>query len=155
MKYWFINFEEEQYWIEVTDDNIATRQIIKDADDIIRISCKEDCLAEGVIDVEDIEGEIIEISLEEFEEKWNAEIKAYHKLWKFQKEKYPIGKIVEGEIKYFYPQGIIMQIGETKGVYQARESKESDVYRKYPLDKIKGKVKGYDEKNMWLIISSL
>lgn len=155
MKYWFINFEEEQYWIEVADDNIATRQIIKDEDDIIRISCIEDCLAEGVIDVEDLEGEIIEISLEKFEEKWNAETKAYHNLWEFQKEKYPIGKIVECKIKYFYPQGIIMQIGDTKGVYQDRELKASNEYGKYPLDTIKGKVKGYDDKNMWLIISSL
>lgn len=155
MKYWFINFEEEQYWIEVADDNIATRQIIKEADDIIRISCIEDCLAEGVINIEDLEGEIIKISSEEFEDKWKAEIKAYYKNWEFQKVKYPIGKIVEGEIKYFYPQGIIMQIGETKGIYQDKESKESNEYIKYPLNTIKGKVKGYDEKNMWLIISSL
>ena len=71
------------------------------------------------------------------------------------KEKYPIGKIVEGKIKYFYPQGIVMQIGETKGIYQDKESKASNEFSKYPLDTIKGKVKGYDEKNMWLIISSI
>ena len=93
MKYWFINFEEEQYWIEVADDNIAMRQIIKNADDIIQISCIEDCLAEGVIDVEDLEGEIIEISLEKFEEKWNAEIKAYLNLWKLQKKNIQLARL--------------------------------------------------------------
>lgn len=155
MKYWFINFEEEQYWIEVEDDNIATRQIIKDKDDNINISCKEDCLAEGVINIEDFEGYIKEISLGEFEKIWNKTIKDYCDIWKLQKQKYPIGKIVEGEIKYFYPQGIIIKIGEAMGIYRYRESNVIGECTKYPLDMIKGRVEGYDEKNLWLVISSL
>lgn len=153
MKYWLINLEEEQYWIEVTDDNIAIRQLVKEVGNVIRISCIEDCLAEGIVDVEELEGEILEISMEEFEKVWNTETKPYRNLWEIQKEKYEIGNIVEGKIKYFYPQGIIMQIGEVKGIYV--DNKENNTYRKYPLDTIKGIVKGYDDKNMWIIISSL
>ncbi len=153
MKYWLINLEEEQYWIEVSDDNIAMRQVIKEVGNVIRISCIEDCLAEGIFDVEDLEGEILEASMEEFEKVWSNETKPYRNLWEIQKEKYEIGNIVEGKIKYFYPQGIIMQIGEVKGLYV--DKKENNAYSKYPLDTIKGIVKGYDEKNMWIIISSL
>ncbi len=152
MKYWLINLEEEKYWIEVSDDNIAMRQVIKEVGNVIRISCIEDCLAEGIFDVEDLEGEILETSMEEFEKVWSNETKPYRNLWKIQKEKYQIGNIVEGEIKYFYPQGIIMQIGEGKGFYV--DKKKNNAYSKYPLDTIKGIVKGYDEKNMWIIISS-
>ncbi|MGB8454935.1 MAG: hypothetical protein WCD89_21730 [Anaerocolumna sp.] len=153
MKYWLINFEEEQYWIEVSDDNIALRQLVKDVGKAIRISCIEDCLAEGVIDVENLEGEIHEISMEEFEKKWSIETKPYRNLWEIQKEKYQIGNIVEGEINYFYPQGIIMQIGEVKGIYV--DKKGNNEHSKYPLDTIKGIVKGYDDKNMWIVIASV
>lgn len=153
MKYWLINFEEEQYWIEVSDDNIAIRQLVKEVDNVIRISCIEDCLAEGEIDVDDLEGEIREISMEEFEKKWSIETKPYRNRWEIQKEKYQIGDIVEGKIKYFYPQGIIVQIDEVKGIYI--DKKENNEYSEYPLDIIKGIVKGYDDKNMWIVISSL
>jgi ribosomal protein S1 len=153
MKYWFIDFEEEQYWIEVSDSNIALRQLVKEEGNVIRISCIEDCLAEGVIDIEELEGKILEISMEEFEKVWSNETKPYRNLWEVQKEIYQIGNIVEGEIKYFYPQGVIMQIGEAKGIYVNK--KENNANSGYPLDTIKGIVKGYDDKNMWIIISTL
>lgn len=152
MKYWLINFEEEQYWIEVTDENIALRQLIK-AKDVVKISCIEDCLAEGPVDIIELDGEVHEISMEEFEKVWSDETKPYRKHWEIQKEKYQIGDIVQGKIKFFYPQGIILQIGETKGVFvDMRDDNKNSIY---PLDTIKGMVKGYDDKNMWIIISSM
>lgn len=70
MRYLLIYFENEQYWLEITEKQIATRQIIVDENLEIHISCREDCLAEGKIITDELGGTYKEISKEEFESQW-------------------------------------------------------------------------------------
>lgn len=146
MKYLLINFEDEQYWLEIGTDGYALRQIIIDADKQTHVSCIEDCLAEGIIREGELDGKISTITQYEFESRWNIVTLEKRKSWDILKEQYPIGKVVECKVKYFYPQGCILEIGELRGICNVKP----DVY---PNDYIKGKVNGYDETNMWLLIS--
>ena len=56
MKYLLVETEIEKFWIEIGIDGYANRQIVIDEFKKIHISCLEDCLAEGVIDENDLEG---------------------------------------------------------------------------------------------------
>ena len=71
MKYLLIEFEEEEYWIEVGTDGYALRQIVFYNDKNVHISSLEDCLAEGPINENDLDGTIKLITKHEFEEYWN------------------------------------------------------------------------------------
>jgi hypothetical protein len=58
MKYLLIEFEEEAYWIEVGNDGYALRQIVLNNDQNIQVSSLEDCLAEGPINENYLDGTI-------------------------------------------------------------------------------------------------
>lgn len=77
----------EEYWFELDDDYYARRQIIIDkiTNDYV-ISCGNDCLAEGVVDLDELEGDKITISQTLFEEKWSDLKKRYEKEWQIQKK---------------------------------------------------------------------
>lgn len=151
MRYVFWEFEGDYFWIEITEESFAQRQIIKQADNTVLVSCRQDCLAEGEIENDYIKN--FEIDKQEFEEKWVQYTKKYHFLWEEAKKIYEIGKKVEGIVLYFYPQGIIFSIGKIQGIADYDEySKRSSLSNLYPHHKITGKVVGYDEKNMWIVI---
>ena len=65
MRYIFWEFEGDYFWIEITKERFAQRQIIKQADNKVLVSCRQDCLAEGKIESYYIEN--FEISEKEFE----------------------------------------------------------------------------------------
>lgn len=151
MKYLFWEFEGDYFWIEVTKEGFVQRQIIRQADNKILVSCRQDCLAEGEIENDYIKN--FEIDMQEFEEKWAQYTKEYRFLWEETKKTYKIGKKAEGTILYFYPQGIIFSIGKIQGIANYNEySKKSNSFSLYPNHKITGVIVGYDEKNMWLVI---
>ncbi|WP_019636962.1 hypothetical protein [Paenibacillus fonticola] len=148
MKYLLIEYEEEEYWIEVGSDGYALRQIIFDSDKTVHVSCLEDCLAEGPIDENEMDGTIKLITKHEFEENWNKATLKKRKLWGNQKMKYPIGKVVCFEVAYYYPHGWVLKVEDLIGIY----SGECDLnYGQW----VKGRVLGYDEINMWLRISDI
>ena len=109
MRYLLICFENEQYWLEINEQLIAMRQIIIDENLEIHISAREDCLAEGKIIIDDLEGTYKEIFKEKFDNQWRLAIKPYYDEWLSVKQKYPIGTNVEEICKYFYPQGAIVE----------------------------------------------
>ena len=148
MKYLFIEFDSEQFWIEVDNDGYALRQIIIDTDDKVHVSCIEDCLAEGTIDENEFEGEIKFITQHEFDSKWNIVTSEERNLWEIIKKQYPLGRGVECKVKYFYPQGWILNIGQLQGVCECN-------FELCPNQLIHGKVSGYDETNMLLLISEV
>lgn len=152
MRYLFWEFEGEYFWIEITEEGFAQRQIIKQADNKVLVSCRQDCLAEGKIENDYIKN--FEINRQEFEEKWVKYTKEYRVFWEEAKKFYEIGKKVEGTVLYFYPQGIIFSVGKIQGIADYDEySKRSKFSNLYPNHKIIGEVIGYDEKNMWLVIT--
>lgn len=66
MRYISFNYEDEKYWIELNNDNVAYREIIL-SNDCYHVSALEDCLAEGEFVDEEIEAEIKDITQTEFE----------------------------------------------------------------------------------------
>ena len=146
MKYIIIDFENEQYWLETGDEGYAIRQLIFDINGQCHISCLEDCLAEGQIDEEEFDGNIYHITKHEFDIKWNAATTEKRKLWDVLKKQYPMGKEVEGITMYSYPQGWILNIGHLLGVCQSSLNLN-------PGTTLSGRIIGYDEVNMWVVIS--
>ena len=154
MKYITFTFENETYWLELDEEKYALRQIILPTDGFATISCRDDCLAEGAVLTDEIDENIFTIDNNEFEKIWDIHSFPYLSIWNEEKKKYPIGTEIKGFIKYFYPQGIIIEIDKIQGVsdYDACR-KNSNPKNLYPGHKILGTVSGYDEKNMRLIIS--
>jgi len=146
MKYLLIEFDNEQYWLEIGNEGYALRQIIIDIDGHIHISCLEDCLAEGIFDENELAGEIRYILQCEFEKEWNIVTLEERKQWAILKKQYIIGKGVECKVKYSYPQGWILDAGQSLGICK------SDL-ELYPNELLNGIINGYDEVNMWVLIS--
>ena len=151
MKYITFTFEKETYWIELDHKNYAHRQIRLLSDGSSLISCRDDCLAEGIVIIDE---NTLFISEEDFEIIWSRYSSVYADVWEKEKGRYPLGKRAAGTIRYFYPQGIIIDFGEIQGI------SDYDVCRKnsrpenlYPGHKITGTVTDYDDKNMWIVIS--
>ena len=152
MEYILVNWEDTEYWIEIKC-GYAYRQIIIDSKNNVDISCKTDCLPEGIIKSEELEGKICNIDSETFERKWKSVCDEYSAIWEEDKRIYPCGTHIVGKVKYFFPQGVIIQIGTSLGVCDFKQSKEINMHIALSSgDNIAGVVEGYDETNMWLKI---
>lgn len=146
MHYVLICFEREELYIELDAQENAMRQLNIDEYSIKHLSCREDCLAEGVICETDIEGEFQNISKELFEEKWSSAMLPYELEWMQTKKKYLIGSRVVGQSLFFYPQGIVIKGQDFFAIYKGNKIKQIN-------QNIKAQVEAYDEENMWLILS--
>jgi len=79
-RYLYHLFGEIEFWLELDDENYATRQITVE-NSILEISCKHNNLAEGSIELEDLEGTSRWIEENEFESKWNEALAPYQNDW--------------------------------------------------------------------------
>lgn len=145
MKYLLLELDEEKYWYELDDEGYAYRQIVLDEHCQLHLSCFEDCLAEGPINEDDLEGSIIALSKPEFDILWENILKQYEKSWEDIKKKYPIGVCVQGEYSYSYPQGSIIKGDDFTAIYKGDEP-----FFLHQL--VRYKVKSYDDINMWLVV---
>jgi hypothetical protein len=151
LKYITFTFENLTYWIETDEEGWALRQIITEPDGTSLISCRDECLAEGIVFIDE---DSIIISEEDFEKIWEKYSLTYKAGWDIEKNKYSAGMKVEGYIKYFYPQGIIIQLDKVQGITDYNVCrKNSSPENLYPGHKITGTVTGWDNKNMWIILS--
>jgi len=105
--------------------------------------------------------EIIEYGGSEINEKqffsvWNTYRNHIIDKWNETKEKFPIGDESSGIIEVFYPEGVIISISpDIIGIADYNQFSDStNPENLYPQHKIKGKVVGYDEENMWLVIGN-
>ncbi|SEQ06166.1 hypothetical protein SAMN02910289_01152 [Lachnospiraceae bacterium RM5] len=143
MKYIFFESEKEKYWIEINDDNFATRQIIL-SDGLYHVSALEDCLAEGQIINGEFEADFIDISKKNFEIAWNDALRDYRKIWESIKNNYKLNSNITATLMYFYPQGAIFKVNNIIINYIG----ENEVQLH---EKLNMKIVGYDETNMWII----
>ena len=100
--------------------------------------------------------EIVWIEHKEFEAVWEAHLNARMKIWNVVKERFPIGIVAEGAIEVFYPQGVIVDLGnEALAVADYNLCKASTrPENMYPKHKVTATVSGYDERNQWIILES-
>ncbi len=144
MNYIVDKYENEEYWIEIDEENYAIRQIII-SEDNTEISCINDCLAEGKVYLYELAGDISKIDKEKFDLKWKECTGQYFDIWNKIKLKYPIGSKFKGEFVRYHPHGAIFK----NGFAHAKKTDNA----KYKIgDSILGKVNDYDESNMWLIL---
>lgn len=144
MKYIKLDFEEIIDYIEIDDDGYATRQI-NIYNDMVKLSCREDHLAEGIVDTKEY---CAFITADSFNEKWEQHISVYNIDFSVMKKLYPIGSIVNGIEGRYYPQGVIIDID---GVMLACDrEKNLSLHNKYC-----GIVVGYDEANRWILTKQL
>lgn len=149
MKYWYIEFEDDQFWIEADGDGIVFRQIIKSQTGLVQVSCFEDCLAEGFLNPQEMDGNVSEITDVQFEDQWVTQIREYDEKWRRQKSLYTIGKAVIVKVLYHYPQGYIVEVGDALGCVK-------DINLSCNIgDEIHGLVVEYDEQNMWILLSKV
>jgi len=113
-------------------------------------------LAEGKIDYDKVD-DVTPISREDFEAVWRKHLAQNAGRWVIIKQAYSLGTSVEGRIAIFYPQGVIVDLGDcgTLGVANYNECKTSTkpeyMYTKHRISAI---VAGYDEENQWLVLGS-
>lgn len=144
MKYILFVYENEKYWIELDNDSFAVRQIILDENKVYHISCFEDCLAEGKIDLTELEGEIKKITESEFSFIWNEIIGKYSEVWEKTKRKYQIGKFITGKCKCYYPHGCIIKGKDFIAIYKGE--KHVGLH-----EQVYVKIVAYDDINMWIV----
>jgi len=155
LKYIFFLHDNIEYWIEIHNEGYALRQIISN-NGMIQISCKTDCLAEGSINVFDLDGECKYIDYNTFEKKWQSIIKIYKVSWMKEKKVNSVGKVIQGNVKYFYPQGVILQIDDSQAICDYNELKKVAGSNNLKVGQIvNGVVIGYDESNMWIKVTPL
>lgn len=153
MRYIYFQFEKEEFYIELDNEHCALRQIIISYDNKPLISCRNDCLAEGQIDSDNLDGKISYISKDTFEKVWGLYTSPYRETWNKEKKFYPIGARVKGTVRYFYPYGIIFDIGNLQGCADYRVTQNNSTADALNINHIiTGVVSGYDEDNMWLLI---
>jgi hypothetical protein len=147
-------------YIEI-DDGVASKQIAVTPNKYISSNRKDEehhfYLSEGKIDINDIiEYGGSEISGKQFYSVWNKYREGLIDNWNRTKEKFPVGSEIDGIIEVFYPQGVIINISQDIiGIADYNNCRHSTQPENlYPRHKITGKVVGYDEENMWLIIDN-
>lgn len=103
----------------------------------------EECLG----DIEDYQ-----ISKEVFEEKWQLSLKNHLAKWHSLKARLAIGQFIKAKIVVFYPQGIILDMGECfYGIADYELCKENFGLEKIKIHQLLDlKVVGFDEVNLWV-----
>jgi hypothetical protein len=152
------------YTFVETDDGWAIRQITVHNDNFLASNVRYSpwglCLADQKVDYDELidydEMSPIPITKNEFDEVWNLHLTQRRAIWNKVKKAYKIGSKVEGAILIFFPQGVIVDLGEDSlGVADYVECKASTKPESmYPKHKLTATVGGYDEVNQWIILES-
>ena len=118
------------------------------------------CLADCQIDYDELladepsQFENQEITEREFEQVWAEHLAQNEGRWRVAKLAFPIGEQVRGRIAIFYPQGAIVDLGDSVlGVANHAACKASagdDILSTQHF--LSAVVAGYDEKYQWLVL---
>lgn len=139
--------------VELDEQFVCLRAIYKTSKEEFTTNFKETNdfgLPEGALNNSFKESE--KISLEKFNETWSLFILKHQKSWNEIKERLKVGSEVNAKLQYFYPQGVILDI-EEKFMGIAEYDKCLEVLgtkRMYPENRIMGKIKSFDDENMWI-----
>jgi hypothetical protein len=143
-----------------TDDGWQIRQITCNEEECFASNRK--CPPWGLILGEsqtDYDGfdDVTPITKEEFDEVWNAHLADHLDEWEANKALYPVGKEVNGFMLIFFPQGVIVDLGDNAlGVanYAASKASAKPDFIMTTRYKITATVKDYDEINQWVVLES-
>jgi len=115
-------------------------------------------LGEGCVDFEPLvrSVDVASITKEEFRATWDTYLALRQSIWETAKHAYHIGTIAHGFIEVFYPQGVIVNLGDNAlGIADYRACRASTQPEfMYPKHKITAVVSGYDDANQWITLTS-
>ncbi|MCR8980144.1 hypothetical protein [Brevibacillus laterosporus] len=143
--------DNELYYFEVDDRNVAYRQIVVTDNYHYAISTAPDFqLSE--IEIEYADDELIGEA--EFQKIWDLALEPYREEWNHTKRKYSLGQEINGVIQMFYPQGIIIRGNDNVYAVTDYEAVKRQIKPEYlnPGYKISGVIKDYDDKNFWFVL---
>lgn len=93
------------------------------------------------------------ISQAEFEELWDNYLTRFQSSWEAAKDLFPIGTPVAGPIATYYPQGVLLSLGDgVLGLADSRACRASAKETIFPGHKVSAVVSGYDELNQWILL---
>ena len=146
-------------YIETDDEDVSYREVTWNGARCLASNINYPhwgmCLSDQPAPYDEID-EVTPISKSEFDAAWNKNLAQTAVRWLFTKLAYPSGTPVQGFIILFYPQGVIVNLGNSVlGVadYKAcRHSTKPEFM--YPGHKVTATVKDYDELNQWLILDA-
>jgi len=144
-------------YIEADSYGRAWRQITVGSEGVLASSTKHPrwgfALAEGLIDYDSIE-QVTKITRGEFDEVWNAHLARHAAQWDKAKACHRIGATVRGYIELFYPQGVIVNLGD--GAFGIADYEEASASTRpesmSSRHEVTAIVKGYDECNQWIVL---
>ncbi|MCZ8517928.1 MULTISPECIES: S1 domain-containing protein [Paenibacillus] len=141
---------EESFFFELDSEGITMRQIVGQKESLLVSNRPDFCLSEAPIDVK----YGILIPQNEFQELWELGNKPYRNEWIEARRKLKEGMELEGQIEVIYPQGIIIDLGGGRyGITDYEECRRvSGAHKIYPGNKIKGKISGFDDSNLWIVM---
>jgi hypothetical protein len=108
-------------------------------------------------DIKDEENEIVLIRADEFNTVWRKHLEQHEARWNEAKKLFPINKPVICCMKVFFPQGIIVRLGEqVLGVtdYWQAKATAGAGFHMQTRRQMAGIVTGYDEVNQWIELGS-
>jgi hypothetical protein len=111
-------------------------------------------MSDSQVDYDSID-EVTKIEKSEFAQLWNTHLSHNVGRWLITKLAYPLGTHIQAHILMFYPQGVMIDLGDAViGVADYKECRASTKPEfMYPNHAITGVVSGHDEQNQWLVIS--
>jgi len=153
----------------ITDEEVAIEYIEVDGDVITRqlsvfehyyISSNVDLfLADVPFEKEDITSDYVDetlpvpITADEFNVVWQRHLQHHEARWSMAKKSFPISTPVIGCMTIFFPQGIVVQLGQqvfgVTDYWQAHNSASPNFIMR-TRRQISAIVTGYDETNQWI-----
>lgn len=142
---------------EMDEEYYALRAIFKNSEQEYTSNFSETNefgLPEGSL--KEILDELEIISKNDFEEMWESIIGKHRNEWELTKSSLDIGMEINAIIKYFYPQGVILDIGELfLGIANYEKCKAIlGAEKMYPQTEIQLKIDFFDDENMWVGLST-
>ncbi len=156
-KYFKYNNEFESdalYYVALDEDLYCLQAIYETKEKLINTSLSVNdpgfFLPEGSF--KDAIEHITAIEEAEFTNKWNQSIAPYLKTWHILKQERSIGEQISAEIICSYPQGIILNIGQSfLGIADYNACKNVwGVDQIYPKNIFSLNIIGFDDVNMWV-----
>ncbi|THF76894.1 hypothetical protein [Cohnella fermenti] len=160
MNYKYMKSEAEEdnsriYYFEIDGEGVVYRQVTV-IDGLIYVSNRPYGSRHFILSESPIEFNLQEaIRKQDFEAIWKRGNQPFYSRWEEIKVRCSKGDLIEGEIECIFPHGIVINLNDDiYGVVDYKAvCKKSGSRRIYPRNKVRGTISGFDEENLWLIIS--
>ncbi len=101
--------------------------------------------------------ELVEITAQQFEQVWGDYLESRAGSWVELQRRYPEGRPVAGEMVAYYPQGIVVDLGDGDlGLVDHpmfRQRAGADGFARFR--QLRGTVEGYDQPFQWLLLRDI